>query len=59
VPSLLYWPGTLEPASVAARVTVQDVLPTLAQVASVELLPTQVIDGSARWDAINGESALG
>jgi arylsulfatase A-like enzyme len=59
VPSLLYWPGTLEPASVSARVTVQDVLPTLAQVAGVELLPTQVIDGSARWDAINGESAPG
>jgi arylsulfatase A-like enzyme len=56
VPSLLYWPGTLEPSSVSARVTVQDVLPTLAQVAGVELLPSQILDGSARWATINGES---
>ncbi|MEZ5557115.1 MAG: sulfatase-like hydrolase/transferase [Pseudomonadales bacterium] len=31
VPAVLYWPGTLEPASVSDRVTVQDVLPTLAE----------------------------
>jgi arylsulfatase A-like enzyme len=46
--------GTLEPASVFDRVTVQDVLPTLAEVTGIELLPAQVLDGSARWASISG-----
>ncbi len=54
VPSVLYWRGTLEPASVFDRVTVQDVLPTLAEVTGIELLPAQVLDGSARWASISG-----
>ncbi len=54
VPSVLYWPGTLEPASVSDRVTVQDVLPTLAEVVGIELPATQTLDGAARWKSISG-----
>ncbi len=54
VPSLLYWPGTLEAASVSDRMTVQDVLPTLAEVAGIELSPDQVLDGAAQWAVISG-----
>jgi len=41
---------------VSDRVTVQDVLPTLAQVASIELLPSQPVDGAGRWETVKGES---
>ena len=56
VPSVLHWPAGLRPATVPARVTVQDVLPTLAEVAGVALPPSIVLDGEARWTAIRGES---
>lgn len=56
VPAVVYWQGSLQAASVSARVTVQDVLPTLAEVAGVELLPSQIVDGAARWAAISGEN---
>lgn len=55
VPSVLYWPGTLGPALVSERITVQDVLPTLAEVAGIDLPSSQPVDGRARWAAINGE----
>jgi arylsulfatase A-like enzyme len=54
VPSVLYWPGTLQPASVSDRVTVQDVLPTLAELAGIELPPAHILDGAARWASISG-----
>lgn len=54
VPSVLYWPGTLEPASVSDRVTVQDVLPTLAEATGIELPPALILDGAARWASISG-----
>ncbi|MEM1435995.1 MAG: sulfatase-like hydrolase/transferase [Pseudomonadota bacterium] len=56
VPSVLSWPGTLQPASIRDRVTVQDVLPTLAEVVGFPLQATQAVDGAARWAAINGTS---
>jgi len=56
VPAVLYWPGTLKAGSVSDRVTVQDVLPTLAQVARIELLPSQLVDGAGRWEMVNGRS---
>ncbi len=54
VPSVLSWPGTLEPASVVERVTVQDVLPTLAEATGIELPPDHLLDGEARWASISG-----
>jgi arylsulfatase A-like enzyme len=54
VPSVLYWPGTLEPASVSDRVTVQDVLPTLAEATVIELPSGHILDGAGRWASING-----
>jgi arylsulfatase A-like enzyme len=56
VPSVLFWPGTLKPATVSDRVTVQDILPTLAEVTGIELLPPQLLDGAARWESINGKN---
>ncbi len=55
VPSVLHWPGTLKPAHVSDRVTVQDVLPTLADVAGFELSHSQPTDGGSRWASINGK----
>ena len=45
VPSLVYWPATLAPRQVDQPVTVQDVLPTLAQAANVTLPATHLLDG--------------
>lgn len=53
VPSVLYWPGTLEARELDKRVTVQDVLPTLAQMASIPLTQDQALDGSSQWQAIS------
>ncbi len=52
VPSVLHWPAALRPATVPARVTVQDVLPTLAEVVGFELPSSHVLDGEPRWAAI-------
>lgn len=54
VPSILYWPAVLEPATVADRVTIQDVLPTIAQLTDINLIPEQVLDGKPRWGIITG-----
>ncbi|MEZ5573820.1 MAG: arylsulfatase [Halioglobus sp.] len=52
VPSVLYWPGRLPARQLEKRVTVQDVLPTLAQLADLPLKENQPLDGSSQWDAI-------
>lgn len=57
VPSVLYWPAALDPAVVSGRVTVQDVLPTIAQLTGVNLLPDQTLDGKPRWETITGNSS--
>ncbi len=55
VPSAHRWPARLPQATVGARVTIQDVLPTLAVVAGVDLPSSHVLDGEARWSSICGE----
>ena len=54
VPSVIVWPGQLTASQIDARVTVQDVLPTLAEVVELSLDPEQVVDGAARWSEIRG-----
>jgi arylsulfatase A-like enzyme len=49
VPSVVSWPGTLQPRRVDSRITVQDVLPTLAQVAGLTLAQDHVPDGGNQW----------
>ena len=57
VPSVLHWPSNLDPAVVSGRVTVQDVLPTIAELTGINLLPDQVLDGKPRWGTITGNSS--
>ena len=46
VPSVASWPGRFPTRQVSRRVTVQDVLPTLAAFAGAELKPGQPVDGA-------------
>ena len=39
---------------IADRVTIQDVLPTIAQLTDINLIPEQVLDGKPRWGIITG-----
>jgi len=49
VPALLYWQGQLSPKTIDARISVQDVLPTLAEAAGLALRPNQTVDGVSQW----------
>jgi arylsulfatase A-like enzyme len=53
VPAVLWWPGRLNDGrSVAARVTAQDLLPTLAEALALPLEGTRELHGVSRWDVI-------
>ncbi|MBT4523247.1 MAG: arylsulfatase [Halieaceae bacterium] len=52
VPSVISWPGSLDARRVKGRITVQDVLPTLASVAGLSLREDQAVDGRSQWPAI-------
>ena len=39
---------------IADRVTIQDVLPTIAQLTGINLIPEQALDGKPRWGVITG-----
>ena len=55
VPSVLAWPGRIEPGESDAFVSVQDVLPTLLQAAGLAArIPTD-LDGVGRWQAIRAD----
>ena len=50
VPSVLYWPGTLEPGSSGQMVTVLDVLPTLLAATGLEATNAGAeLDGADYW----------
>lgn len=53
VPSVLSWPGHISPASVPARITVQDITPTLLAVAGVQLPAETPLDGVDQWPVIS------
>jgi len=59
VPSVVYWRGHLQAIEVMGQVTVQDVLPTLAQVAGLTVPETHVLDGASRWDLLTGAAPEG
>ncbi|MEM1236227.1 MAG: arylsulfatase [Pseudomonadota bacterium] len=49
VPSFVHWPGTLEPAEYRYMATVQDVFPTLLEIASG---PELTVDGESLWTGL-------
>jgi len=56
VPAFVYWPGQISAATVGTRLSVQDVLPTLAAAANLSLKPEQTIDGISQWPLLrNGQ----
>jgi len=52
VPAVVNWPGRLAPKQLDARVTVQDILPTLAAGLGLSLDADQVLDGGSQWQAL-------
>lgn len=58
VPSFVYMPGMLKTRHLNTRVTVQDVLPTLAEAAGIELPQDTVLDGSSQWLAITNAGSV-
>jgi len=53
VPAVLRWPGRVRgEGAVTQRVTVLDVLPTLAEAMGLDLDGTQALHGQSRWDVI-------
>ncbi|MEO1418614.1 MAG: arylsulfatase [Bacteroidota bacterium] len=57
VPSFIYAPAFISQQKVAHQITVHDVLPTLAEAASIEQLDTTQIDGQSQWRFLLGEAA--
>ena len=58
VPSFLSMPGSLGPTELETRVTVQDVLPTLLEVAGIQSTVPHPLDGRSAWPAIQGTGQL-
>jgi arylsulfatase A-like enzyme len=54
VPGLVFWPGTLEPRQLDSVITVEDILPTLADVLRFTAAPDIPFDGASQWAAIEG-----
>jgi arylsulfatase A-like enzyme len=52
VPAFIYWPSRLDPKKLDARVTIQDVLPTLAALTGLEGFAHGEMDGVDRWPVI-------
>ena len=52
VPAIVHWPGKLSPRQIDARLTVQDVLPTLAAVAGLEIEQDRELDGANQWNTL-------
>jgi arylsulfatase A-like enzyme len=57
VPSAIAWPGVIKPGELRRRVTVQDVLPTLAAAAGLSLPPDILLDGGNLWPAMSGQAS--
>lgn len=55
VPAIVSWPGRLKPASVSKQITVQDVLPTLADFVGIHLDSNQQLDGGSQSLVFSGE----
>lgn len=56
VPSFIYAPKYLQGQKVDHRITVNDVLPTLATVANFKHLDTSQLDGVSQWTLLTNES---
>ncbi len=56
VPAIVSWPGRLKPASVSKQITVQDVLPTLADFVGIQLDSNQQLDGGSQSLVFSGET---
>ena len=55
MPSFLYWPGTFDPKSYNYMVTVQDVMPTLLDVAGIQ--PSGIeFDGQSVWSGLTTDT---
>jgi arylsulfatase A-like enzyme len=54
VPGLVSWPGTLAPHQLEAVVTMEDILPTLADLLEFSAAPDAPFDGASQWAALSG-----
>jgi arylsulfatase A-like enzyme len=52
VPALVSWPGTLAPRQLKSIVTVEDILPTLADLVGFSAAAGSPFDGASQWGAI-------
>lgn len=57
VPSLVYWPGVLQPGTSEQMVAMQDVLPTVLEASSIEVSADD-LDGRSVWPALAGGAEL-
>jgi len=55
VPALVYWPGTLAPRQHNNAITVEDILPTLAELIGFDAAPNADFDGASQWAALTGK----
>ena len=54
VPGFVYWPGTLAPFKLDSVVTVEDILPTLADLVGFSAAPGAPFDGASQRSSLNG-----
>jgi arylsulfatase A-like enzyme len=58
VPALISWPGTLAPRRLDSIVTVEDILPTLADLVGFSAAVGSPFDGASQWPSIqHGEAS--
>jgi arylsulfatase A-like enzyme len=58
VPGLVYWPGTLSPRKLDSVVTVEDILPTLADLLGFSAASGAPFDGASQWSSLEDGGAL-
>lgn len=58
VPSVLAWPGKLDPKRVESRVTVMDVLPTILDFSQLSTATDGFFDGESQWSSISGSEEV-
>lgn len=56
VPAVVSWPGQFPARPLPQRVTVQDILPTLAAIAGAELESSQPVDGADQTALLRGQA---
>lgn len=59
IPTIINWPGKIQPATSEARIITMDIYPTLLDLAGLSLMPEQHLDGQSLKPILSGQGDPG